>query len=109
MERLTKHGYKWYVEYGRGNKLNGEHIDRLANYEDAEEQREKGCEFCIREKQIELSSKLPGKWILRIGNWLNMAMNKLEIEHQYDRLNHSVRFEIYFCPMCGRKLGEPHE
>jgi len=70
---------------------------RLAELEDAEEQRNKGCEYCLQEETMAYGedSMKRSAYIYLDGNLLTA-----------DLYSDSMAVAICFCPMCGRKLKE---
>lgn len=75
-------------------------FDRLAEFEDAEEHRNKGCEYCLQEETMAYGedSMKRSAYIYLDGNLLTA-----------DLYSDSMAVAICFCPMCGKPLKEKHE
>lgn len=75
-------------------------FERLAQYEDAEQEREKGCEFCAEGEDLAYgqdSMQRTGRIYLD-GNLLTA-----------DLYSESMAVAVCYCPMCGKRLEVKHE
>ena len=71
--------------------------ERLKAYEDVEEQRNKGCDFCC------YADYPDGKLYPKVGYTFYAGFSQ---QVQVDEFHEEETEEINFCPMCGRKLKE---
>ena len=96
MERITKSGYKFELTIIIQGLTRYTEIDeimtRLAEFEDAEEARNKGCDFSLDPDG-------------------DSCDNNIYIDHTHGAAitTHDVYVPINFCPMCGKPLKEKHE
>ena len=99
MERLTvrKHDYVLLKKDGQTRtpmELSGQEIrmvmERLAEYEDEAEQREKGCGWCT-------------KWAKKPENW-ECTVLKDNGKTVTTPSGYIMSTEAEYCPVCGRKL-----
>jgi|GEM_PF-2651573 len=103
MERLTQRRETPLVMSMWGGDSESLRIyNRLAEYENTEAEREKGCEYCNEQKKLEFESGYYG-YMGERKPYVEI-LDDVEPSMYFVRSGNSTYFSINFCPNCGRKL-----